>query len=263
MSCKFFSPILLLLLLLAGVVPQDGLAQQRQGTLDSIRIAYRNLEYARALQRAEFYLAEHPRVPETQLLTVLQYMAMSQLALGREQDARETLRSILVTNPSYQLDQRIVSPKLQTMYRQLRQAQDQSDRNQPASVRYVVKEDVYTEATLRTLIFPGLGQRHLDQHRWYVYSGLAGLSLAGFGYAALKLSGAHESYLEATKPEVIDDRYATYNRYYRLRNTAIASYLATWAIATTDILLQSRTPDTSPQISLHGSLRSLSFTIQW
>lgn len=253
--------LLFVLQLLAGFV--HGVPPDSQSvTLETIIASYENLRYERTVKQCEEFLSTHPRLPEAKLLKVLQYLAMSQLALGEEEQAKRTLQSIIIANPEYSLDRRIVSPKLIELYRNQRARERQSgDISEPA-VQYLVKEDLRTEAMLRSVIFPGLGQTYLDQSRGYLYAGIAGISLGIFGYSVIQTPRAHERYLGATDPQNIEQRYATYNRLYQLRNNSLIVYLGTWMIAGVDAFISSR-PSGNLRISLNGIPTHLTVTLLW
>ena len=245
--------------LAAGSVPLK--AQESAVTPEQIRSAYRQLDYRKTVDLSERYLEAHPRIEKDILLQVLQYRAFAQVALGRDDAARSTLRSILITDPGYRLNENLASPKVKRLFAELQDESPQAREEATVHPSYVVLEDVKTQATLKSILFPGTGQRFLEQPRGYIYTGIAGASLGFFIYSAFRVPSAREDYLKANDAEQIAEKYDTYNRWYQYRNSALVAYVATWALSVTDVLIFG--PSAQPVLSVQPHDSGLEFTLSF
>jgi len=223
-------------------------AQEQSVSIEQVRTAYEQLHYQRTVTLGEEYLANNPRISKESLLEVLQYIAFSQVALGKDEAAKRSLRSILITDPTFQLNENLASPKVTRVFTELKSEMQVSSTQPSSEPSHVILEDVKTAATLRSVIFPGSGQNYLNQHRGYVYNGIAAISLGVFVYSSIRVPTAHKDYLQATDPKAIADKYDTYNHLYQYRNNSLILYLSTWTLSLADVLVFG--PSTQPHISL-------------
>jgi|GEM_PF-1948651 len=206
-------------------------------TIEDIRQAYQQLEYARTVEMTERYLQAHPRIPKEALLRILQYRAFSQVALGNEEEARNTLRSILVSEPDFRLDRQIASPKVVQLFESLKTETLNGEADSEFVPSVVIAEDVQATAMLRSVVFPGLGQTYLRKKRGFAYIGIAATSLGLTVYSAVRVPRLHDRYLQATSPSIIEDRYDQFNRWYQVLNSAAVIYGITWGIALADLVV--------------------------
>lgn len=206
-------------------------------SMEDIRQAYQQLEYARTVDMTEQYLGSHQRAPKEDLLTILQYRAFSQVALGNEDAAKRTLRSVLVSEPNFELDRQVASPKVIEIFENLKSGTQKIEQLPKTSPQVVIAEDLQVRAMLRSIVFPGLGQLYLDKPRGYAYASVAAASLGLTVYSAVLVPGLHDDYLQATSPAVIEDKYDEYNQWYHIRNSAAVIYAVNWGLSLTDILI--------------------------
>jgi len=223
-------------------------AQEQSVSLEQIRDAYEQLQYEKTVTLGEQYLASNPRMGEEPVLEVLQYIAFSQVALGKDEAAKRSLRSILITDPTFELNENLASPKVTRLFTELKSERELSSLQPSSEPSYVILRDVKTTATLRSVIFPGSGQTYLDQNRGYVYNGIAAISLGVFVYSSIRLPGAHKDYLQASDPKTIANKYDIYNQLYQYRNNSLLLYLSTWTLSLADVLVFG--PSTQPHISV-------------
>lgn len=255
-----------IILLLSGLLWHPmGYTQSSQPavTLDSIRSAYETLQYQSAIELSDAYLSAHPRLPKYELVTALQYRAFSQMALGKEDEARNTLRSALVADPDFTLDRQIASPKIVRIFNEVRSNIQSGSMTLNEQGSPVILEDRKTNAVLRSALFPGLGQIYLQQPRGYMYSAVGVLSMGTLLVSAYRVPTLRENYLRATDTDVIQTRYDAYNQWYQLRNTAGIIALLSWSVSLSDVLLFA--PDHPAKLSLipRESGFAMQIALQW
>lgn len=238
-------------------------AQNSPVTPGQIRQAYQQFEYERTVSLGERYLENHPRIDKTTLLQVLQYTTFAQVALGRDEDAQRTIRSILVTDPTFEPDEKLASPKVERMFADLRSELTSSETTPEIQPSHLILQDVKTGAALRSIIFPGAGQRYLDQNRGFLYVGVAGVSLGIFLYSAFRLPSARKAYLKASDPKQIESKYDEYNRWYHYRNNSLIAYASSWSLSVIDVLIFG--PSTQPVFSVqpHQSGVEFALNLHW
>lgn len=251
------------ILLMLSCCGSSLIAQEQSVSLEQIRASYEQLNYPKTIDLGETYLANNPRVSKQTLVEVLQYVAFSQVALGQEDAAKRTFRSILVTDPAYELNEKMASPKVIRIFQEVKTQASTASPQIQRSASHVILEDVKTGAVLRSIIFPGVGQTYLGQTRGYVYNSIAAISLGVFLYSSIRLPAAHSAYLKATNPDEITNKYNTYNQLYQFRNNALITYLGTWSISLLDVMVLG--PSTQPRIGFSPSYSgvNLAVSFQW
>lgn len=85
-------------------------------------------------------------------------------------------------------------------------------------------------ASIRSLIFPGLGHLKEGRKRGLLFAGLEVVLVTGWVVSAIAAKDAREDYLGARNPDDIDRHYDRYNSFYQLSwgftATALATYIA-------------------------------------
>jgi hypothetical protein len=142
----------------------------------------------------------------------------------------------LQLNPSLELDPIFFSPQIQQRLEELRPKIAALDNAAAPTVRYLVIADPRLEATWRSLLLPGWGQRFKGQKTKGRIFSIATAVLAGVAMASHILrERAEKKYLNAG--EEVEARYETFNRYHLLRNNMAVGLGVVWGAAVLDALI--------------------------
>ena len=107
--------------------PEVAASARARGLLERARTLYRDLAFEQSLAavgEAQVVLEREPRIEEdfTALHRALTYRAMNELALGREENAREALRRAVALAPDAALDEGTHPPDVRALYETIRTA---------------------------------------------------------------------------------------------------------------------------------------------
>lgn len=192
------------------------------GTVLQLEEFYTRGEYDRVVELAPAMLAESTRT-RADSIAVLELAAFSEVALGRNRDARRTFRELLDIEPGLELDPQRVSPKIRAVFDGVRR--EVPDRPEPASV-----DTVYRRRPVPlSVIIPGAAQ--FGQGRrgaGYALLGFGVVSAGGLVAGIVGYEGARRDYLAATGSDDIAARYATANNWYRARTVLIGTTTFIW-----------------------------------
>jgi len=181
------TPVLVVALLLAqGFGSADQNQRQTQGRTQSRPAAAHGLASAKVLYAAASYeealsqLSDADPADDVEQIEI--YRALCQIALGRDGDAAKSLERLLDRNPFHSLSEAEVSPRLVTMFREVK------TRRLPAAARdlYMQARTKYDEksfgaaADLLRELLAGLAKEDLENQ-----AGLADLKLLAEGFLRL------------------------------------------------------------------------------
>ncbi len=218
---------ILILLLTVYAVGQDSLLTEPLA-LSRVQAGYENLKYSQVVNLVKSELEARPQQPLPRLEILLKYMALAQASLGQEAEARGTMASLVLINPNFQFQPGEVSPKIQDVFNQVRKQYIHSPALASNQAAYLIKTDRRAELILKSISFPGWGQLAAGRQRGYFWAAAFSATVIGSGIAAYMTQQTHADYLKAYDPATIQDRYNTYNRWFRWRNSFLTLTLMTY-----------------------------------
>jgi hypothetical protein len=206
----------------------------------SVESAYEALDYAQAEALARAALARPEVFTRGQLVRLHTTLALLLYARNDALGAAQQFRAALSLDPTLALDPVLVSPVTLSFFEEVKgtylDEQAGGDRPEPP-VRYVVVRDSRPGAALRSLVLPGWGQRARGQRlRGWLLTAAWGATVGGGIAAHVQRDRARDAYLEETDPDLVEDRYRTYNNWHRLRGGLLAGAAVVWAGAVIDAL---------------------------
>lgn len=249
------SKLLILILALFGF--SHGLTQAQQSPYEQMLQAYQQLDYQSAKTIGQKITAEYTKHSLFQLVETHKILGVIFYTEGNPGEAQKQFEQALSIDDKAQLDSVYVSPKITQFFDELKQNFVESvDKNQSGSTfapRYILVADPRPAAAMRSLIFPGWGQLYKqEKKKGYVLAGAAGISLLATGIFHFMQESAHDDYLSATNPQLIEEKYADYNRLYKWRNNAAVFTGAVWLYAFFDALIA---PSRSQQFEYFSSVK--------
>jgi tetratricopeptide (TPR) repeat protein len=217
--------------------------------LQEIWQAYQQLDYNRVETLSRQALTHYQQYTPAQLVELHTVLALVLMARNEPSEARQHFEAALSLNPQLELDPILASPKVRDFFEQIRQEMNtQASTPTALSWRYVVQPDPRPKAALRSLVFPGWGQRYKGQTQkgWFLstlWSLLVGSSLV----AHLEYKWAWTAYLEETNPSRIEDHYRTANHWFKTRNNLLLATGVVWLYGYLDALISPPTAASSTQ----------------
>jgi len=204
-------------------------------TLEQVKNSYENVRYAQVVTLVKSELEARPQQPLPRLEMLLKYLALAQASLGKEDEARSTMASLVLVNPNFKFQPDEVSPKILELYHDVRSEFVRSPDLASHSPSYLIKTDRRAELMLKSVTFPGWGQIEAGKKRGYFWGIGFSAVLVGSGVASYMAAQTHDDYLAAYDPAVIQSRYTTYNNWYQWRNTLLSLTVLTYTVNLLDI----------------------------
>ncbi len=214
--------------------------------LEAIWEAYQALDYDRAQQLAQAALDAYEAPEElAQVHVVLGLIAFSQNDQGV---ATRQFTDALVLDPSVELDPLLASPKTLDFFEEIRTSLARAGRDEAleseAAPRYVLVRDRRAEAALRSMVVPGWGQLYKGQRtKGRVLVGLWVGAVAGTATTHILRQQSRDTYLDATDPDEVLDRYDTFNQWHKTRNALVLGTAAVWVYSYVDALIGGQAPE--------------------
>ena len=218
-------------------------AQDALDVLAMARSNYRALEFDSARAILSKLIAEPAEVRPDDIAEAHMYLGLIEFNTAAPTAARDHFISALSLNTGLTLDPLDASPKVFEFFAQVRSEYESIQVAQDiSSVRYVVVEDPRVYAALRSMVFPGWGQVYKGEKRkGYV---LAGSWLIVTGVAAsaqVVRADKRRSYINESDPTQVSERFDSYSRWHKVRNTMAAAAIGVWIASYVDAFI-SRSP---------------------
>jgi len=245
MTVRFVSSVSLVLV----VVSRSLFGQQL--TLRDIRAAYKSFEYPAVIRLADTLLGRTDSLATSDLIEVHLLKAIAHFSLGNEEDARQSIVSVLVLQPDYTPDASTISPKIIRFFEKTRseyfQSEERKRQMQLTSGSTITvhptgdaDDDLARGAMLRSFLFPGWGHAYIsDNPKSWILLSVSVVSLGSMTYYIVRTAAREQDYLKETRPQLIEEKYDRYNASYRLRNALIITYAVLWLYSQVDLLFLS------------------------
>ncbi len=226
--------VILLTVCAALLVPTATRAQSST-LLEQAVTAFEELDYPVARRALSAFIAEPARATTSELANAHMLLGIIEFSEGVEAAARLQFTSALQLRPGIRPDPSSVSPKIIDYFDQVRS----SLVSQPIAVetRYVTIADQRPAAALRSMVLPGWGQLHKGQRGKAAVAGGAWFATAGATAVAHGVRRrARQRYVDETDPALVSDRYDSFNRAHKARNTLALSAAIVWLASYVDAL---------------------------
>ncbi len=220
--------------------------------VDSMWQSYRDLNYTAATDSARLALAQVNAYAPDELAQIHTLLGLIAYANNQLTDARGQFLSALSLNPELELDPLLVSPKILEFFDAIKAERARLPADaQSGEIRYVVVEDLRIEATLRSMLVPGWGQLHKgDRRKGWVLLGTWGTALGGTTLTFVQRQQAKTAYEDANTVEEAQERYDTYNRWYRTHRAVLLGMASVWVYSYVDALISERPASPAASFSL-------------
>lgn len=244
-----------------------------QQRIQEIRNAYEGLDFPVAEARILSALGDFEQFTPAQLSDIHTIYAMIHFARNDITLAEAQLEQALQLTPSMTLDTLETPPQLIEIFEALktRQRSESSTEDSIDNARYVLVYDPRPGAVMRSMVLPGWGQVYKGQHRkGWLLAGLWGLTAGGTVVAHVLRRNAEKSYLNATLPNDIQDRFKTFDTWHKVRNNLFLSAAGVWVFSYLDALLSDaegsmKAPHQASRqaVSIQPTLLRPGFSLTW
>lgn len=218
--------VFLLVIILNGFVAGQNLNKQIQ----SLENDFRLFKYEQVIKKGRFLLAD-PYASKKDSLQIYQFMLSSAYAVDDTTLAKNIIKEILRTEPSFTLDARSTSPKIIEFFNYIKQQiVHKKPPLQPPVTEHLTAPQkqlppLKGEYLLASALFPGSG--HLwagDKKSGYYRSAASAALLAAIIYSAIETDRRKDAYLSASGAADFSTLYKRYNSSYRWRNAFLIGY---------------------------------------
>ncbi len=204
-----------------------------------IKYLYDDLRFEEAVGFGHRYLALEQNEQPHDLALIHRYLAFSFFSVGKKDSARKHFMSLLSINPDTELDTVRTSPKIRRFFAGIKEnfTQTETRNRRIGYTRYIFVKDLRPGATWRSAILPGWGQFYKNQKKKaYIVGGLfSGAAVFTVGAYMIERN-AEQSYLDATQPDVVAQRYDRYNTWAKTRKISTYITAGIWLYAVADAL---------------------------
>ena len=190
------------------------------------------------------------------------YLAFCYVAMGERENAVQEFINLLKLTPDHRFNPKLISPKVIEVFNIA------LERYQELLKQVVVNPEPNfhfkrIEASKRSLLFPGLGQLYKgEEQKGYILMGGEVTVLVSLVLFQWQYDKAHEAYLNASIQSDIQDKYDTYNLYYKLRNFSAVSAVLIYLYSYYDCVYIPSTGE-ERSVSVHFSPAQFSVTISF
>ncbi|MGK9369355.1 hypothetical protein ACSSWA_10660 [Melioribacter sp. Ez-97] len=211
---------------------------------ETVKKEFNSFEYEKVIQLSDSLLKSNNDIPDSLIIDIYLMRAVSYYSTAREDSAAKNFEEILNINPDYSPDPLIISPKLISLFNQVKLnfTPKQTAKSDSTSIKRGeeltdIKHSQNT-ARLKNLILPGWGRLSKEfSAKGIVMSSASLLNLAGMIYFIYDTNQKEKRYLNETNKNLIPARYNDYNNAYKIRNALIISYAALWIYSQIDMLI--------------------------
>ena len=234
-------PILLIVFgSLSLAVGVDAAPSQNDSTVTEIRQLYEDGSYSNAELEGR-RLLDQPDISDSLRIQVEKIVAFSLIAQDKPQFAESHFWSILQRDSSFNLDPELISPKILSIFRKVRE----SFFGERRSLSPVERGPLLANgATYRTIVFPGWEQLYQGRTKsGYALLSAGALEVLLTVYCDAQRRSARDSYLQASTTELAARRYTKYNNFYKAEIYSAAAFGLTYLLSEVEVLTFGRDSD--------------------
>jgi hypothetical protein len=243
-------------------------AQNYSDSVYQIENDFKSFKYEEVIRKSADLLSIDtlPSVLKPQLYMM---KGISHFVLLEDTLAKDSFLEILKINPQFYPDSIVTSPKIITFFNDVKDKyqwyympKPQADADTIEQVNLVELYHLYKHkfrtSVVRSLLFPGLGHLYLENNTGWILAIPGGISFLSSLYYIIDTGNKRMSYLNAQDPDLISEKYKSYNSSYKMRNISIIVYSAIWLFSQFDILTSDYIELYSPPLYTQSPLISTS-----
>jgi len=235
---------------------QNITAQEKDSLLNALYNKFESFEYDQVINISENLLEKKSLFDQNEVIEIYRIRATAQFSVDNEDSAKSSLREIIALDESYTLDPAKNSPKMINLYEELRytyflERQNQAVQDSMRTAENIKEPEVfysksdlieantlYRNSIIRSLFLPGWGHLYSGKSSWkgitLTASSIA--TLSGMIYYIIDSNKKEKTYLQESNKALINDKYDSFNKSYKLRNLLITAFSALWLYTQIDLL---------------------------
>jgi hypothetical protein len=257
--------LLIVLIILSCVCMSLSFAQN--GSLHAAFLTIDSLYNSGAYLSAEVEarrLFEYANLNDTAYAEIHKFIAFSLIAQGKSELAKERFAMLLSLFPAYSLDPVLTSPKILIIFNEAKRAFLSSKKTNPETIK-IPTDASGLPISFRTILFPGWEQLYAGRKTSgtiFLCTGILTLG-GGLTFEILRIS-ARQDYLSERNTLIINEKYNTYNRYYKAEIVSFVAFAITYIASELDVFAASSNSAVIVQSNLQaGRLTGITFSYKF
>lgn len=231
-------------------------------TFDKVKQLYENFKYDDVINLST-QLIEKGNLNDSLSIEIHLMRANIFYANGADSSTRQSFENILRIKKNYIPNPDITSPKLISIFNEVKfdylkknpDIVQQSDSTVQKQTAKFVDRNPQRGAVIKNILLPGLGQLHNGSStKGWITTSASILNLGTLIYFAVDANKKENDYLIETDRNLMQLRYDSYNRSYKVRNVLIVSYAVFWLYSQIDLLFFSENQQQLDDSQLSGYL---------
>lgn len=230
--------------------------QEKDSLINKLYSSFESFEYGQVIEISDRLLENKAAIDQRVIIEIYRIRATAQFTIYNEDSAKTSLRQIILLDEKYELDPVKNSPKLISMFEDLKQIHFLEKQNKAmqdslqsseipkdAEVFYSRKDilnanTVYRNSIIRSIFLPGWGHLYIGKDQWKgtILTAASAAALGGMIYSIIETNKKEKDYLQESNKALINSKYDSFNKSYKLRNFLIAGFSAIWLYSQVDLL---------------------------
>jgi hypothetical protein len=184
-------------------------------------------------------LLEYANLNDSAYAEIHKCIAFSLIAQGKSGLAKERFAMLLSLLPAYSLDPVLTSPKILAIFNEAKRAFLSSKKTNQETIKIPPNASSFP-VSYRTILFPGWEQLYTGRKTSGTIFLCTGILTLGSGLAfEILRTGARQDYLSERNTLLIDEKYNTYNRYYKAEIASFVAFAITYIASEFDVFASS------------------------
>lgn len=219
--------------------------------LNNLKSLFQSFDYSAVISLSDTLLKDKKEFTAEKLVQIYLLRGISFYSTAKEDSARSSFFEILNINPEYSPSPSEISPKIITLFENLRSdflkfkrnANTKNETNDsvrafiPNPGLLKIEKDIFSNSVIRSVLMPGLGHLYLKENfKGWFFTSISAASIGSMIYFIFDSNAKQNSYLNETDLESIQNKYDKYNSAYKIRNALIISSAVLWLYAQIDLL---------------------------
>ena len=209
-------------------------------------------------------LLEYANLTDTAYAEIHKYIAFSLIAQGKSGLAKERFAMLLSLYPTYSLDPMLTSPKILVIFNEAKRAFESSQKPIQEAIKSPIEVDG-SPISFRSILFPGWEQLYRGRKMpGTLFLSVGVITLGGGITFEFLRSSARQDYLKENNPLDFDEKYKTYNQYYKTEIASFVAFVITYIASEIDVFTAFNNSTISVQSNLQtGGSTGITFALKF
>lgn len=212
-------------------------------TFNQVKEEYEAFEYEKVINLSN-ELIKQGGISDSLKIEVYLMRVVSFYSIGDESSTQNSFREILKINNNFIPDPSKISPRLITIFENVKTDFIKSLKPEPATkdttdqTRKYLTDPSFKTAILKNIFVPGWGQLSNNSGtKGYLLTAASSINLAAMIYFIFDSNKKEKDYINEINRNLIQTKYDSFNSSYKTRNVLITSYILIWIYSQIDLLI--------------------------